>query len=407
MRLSDIIISSCRKIRKNVLKSILSILEITIVLSIILVLGNYTTTVSKNSSRIIKDYYSENTSTINLELLTYDMDIEYAKSIKDSINKNRDVIEGIYYNAGDFTCIDYTFLDTLPITMAEGQLYNNGAGIYISKSMKEAYEQENSMEIELFNSYSFEFLVSTYDEGYKSVEYSAMVMGIYEDENYGDYIMDYSYPQRLSSHAAFNSMTVVVKASKDNYKSSVNKIFRIYDSLQSRIDDILAQDYDGTLDYNYYCDFKDDYNKVKNYNLIINSVFVIISVLFIIFASLAIVASVNISLEENKEIIRIEKAYGMKQKDFYLINAFEFIYELIISFGLSIIISSILNVAVKNLANKSLKQTLYSFMYSLSYNTTFEFGSYTLLFSVCMFIVFSLLFIYFSLKKKYNSRVIG
>ena len=406
MRINDIIITAFNEIKKNLFKSFMTMLEIIIVLSLIILLSNFTTTISKNSSRIIKNYYSENTSTIDLSLSTYRMDMDEARMCSDLISRNYDVVEGVYYNVGDFTCLDYRYLNNLPINLVEGTLYNNSAGIYISSEKKKAYEEENGIEIELFNSYTFEFGIYTIDGKYGTFEDEAMVIGIYDDIEYGDYIVDHTYPLSIDSSAGFNAISVVIKASKNNYKTSIKKIFNIYDNLKSRIDDVLEIKH-LNLKYNYNCNFINDYNMVNIFNLIINTISIVISVLFIFFATLAIISSVNISLEERKDIIGIEKAYGMKSKDFYLVNACTLVLEVIASLLISFIISLSLIVVIRNLADKALKQILYSLMCAISYKTSFEFGIYLLLITVGLFIIFSLVFIRSSLKKKYNSKVTG
>ena len=97
----------------------------------------------------------------------------------------------------------------------------------------------------------------------------------------------------------------------------------------------------------------------------------------------------------------------MKSKDFYLVNACTLVLEVIASLLISFIISLSLIVVIRNLADKALKQILYSLMYAISYKTSFEFGIYLLLIIVGLFIIFSLVFIRSSLKKKYNSKVTG
>ncbi|MGM9971590.1 MAG: FtsX-like permease family protein [Anaeroplasmataceae bacterium] len=399
MKLKDILYFVFRDLLGNKMRFLFLSVETIIITLISIILLNSSYSYIKNSSNIVSSYYSNQ----DVEIVTVTTNAGFGSRfeyIRDVLEEEKEYIKypEIRVNNNDnILAIDMLFFDNIPLELIDSTENSCMQAIYLKESFKDDYEKINNIVLEKYMNYDFDLYMRT-KNGYTLNKVNLKYCGYYTNDYKYDIVCDCWSLSGLFS----NAFEIHTNVTKSNFYKAVKGIEKVTSTIKESEEIFLTNSGYDDFYININQKIVDDYNKMtfSNTILIIATIFIII--ILAVISLLCVYSVVNIIIDESSYIMSIYKAYGMKRKDFQKIYVFEMIGILF----LSILVSSVLSLLLKDITapfiELFLKGNYKSMIYYLEITPKNFYIFYVPLIVFLVYILFSAIIFSKKLKKNYS-----
>lgn len=325
----------CLNVKKSAIKNIVSIIEAIIISCVSLFVVGLSSSITKNSHDLVEEFYSD-PDCFYSETLRYlcnstgiAQDIPDGKELKDGLqtvmsNYNESIKYICYFYISNYLFTDPCYYDNMPISFISGGFSDEKGVIYVSRSFQEEYETNNKESLTIGSSIKL----------YRNSSDVFKVAGIFEVDEKANF--EYSAILDFNDQTYYDPRFIEIVFKDDMSFDQIRMVIEnIHNKAYTYLESQLSSEFHLALDSQFY----NDIQKLQRISLITYSLATLFIVILVLLGVLSICNTSVISIESSFDTVTIYRAYGLSLRDYIEIYMFELIFNIIIAFGLSSLIS--------------------------------------------------------------------